>query len=98
MNIAVSNEKLDFVGAEVGDIRFTQTNDAFYLLSLSEPAETFVVDASLPILAGDKVTMIGAGNGTELAWTATGDSLTITVPSDLIAAGKYCWVFKITYS
>lgn len=89
---------IDFVGAEFGDVRFTQTDDAFYLLSLSEPTETFVIGASLPILSGDKITMIGAGNGTELAWTVTDHNLIITVPPALIAAGKYCWVFKITYA
>jgi alpha-L-fucosidase len=88
----------DFPGAEVGDVRFTQTKDAFYILSLTEPTETFVVNAALPIITGDKITMIGAGNGTELAWNSTDDSIMITVPSTLIAASQYCWVFKIAYA
>lgn len=89
---------IDFPGAEVGNFRFTQTTDAFYILSLTKPEETFVIDMPLPLLAGDKITMIGAGNGTELAWTSTDSSLTITVPPVLTAAGLYCWVFKVAYA
>jgi hypothetical protein len=87
-----------FIGAELDDIRFTQTKDAFYILSLSEPSETFVVNAKLPIMDGDSVTMIGAGNGTKLDWTFKDESLSISVPEALIAEGKYCWVFKIEYA
>jgi len=82
----------------VDDIRFTQTKDAFYILSLSKPSETFVVDAKLPIMDGDSITMIGAGNGTKLDWKFADESLSIAVPPALAAAGKYCWVFKIEYA
>jgi hypothetical protein len=59
-----------FITPEAGDLRFTQTDHAFYILSLSELAETFFIAAPLPILEGDVITMIGAGNDTELAWVA----------------------------
>ena len=52
----------------------------------------------MPILAGDIITMIGAGNGTALQWTTNGNGIEITVPPALANAGKYCWVFKIDYS
>jgi len=42
--------------------------------------------------------MIGAGNGTKVEWAPFGDGVSISVPSALANAGKYCWVFKITYS
>jgi alpha-L-fucosidase len=86
-----------FIAAQTGDIRFTQTEDAFYIFSLTEPAESLVIDVPLPILAGDSITMIGAGNGTELEWTPSGDGIETTVPTALAEAGKYCWVFKIGY-
>lgn len=56
------------------------------------------MDAKLPIMEGDSVTMIGAGNGTKLDWTFDDESLSISVPEELIEEGKYCWVFKIEYS
>lgn len=91
-------KSLSFVTAETGDLRFTQTEEAFYILSLTEPSETFVVNASLPILPGDTISMIGAGNGTSLAWTPSDEGIAVTVPSALISAGQHCWVFKIAYA
>jgi len=86
------------VTPEVGDVRFTQTEDAFYILSLSSPAEAFFIDAPLPILPGDTITMIGAGNDTKVAWRAVNEGVVITVSTAVADAGKYCWVFKIQYS
>lgn len=57
-----------------------------------------MVDIPLPIMAGDSISMIGAGNGTKLDWSASGDGIEITVPAALANAGKYCWVFKIDYA
>lgn len=87
-----------FVTPETGDIRFTQTVEAFYIFSLTKPAEMFVVDVPLPILIGDKVTMIGTGNNTELAWELSGEGIVIEVPVGIADAGKYCWVMKIGYT
>ncbi|TVY68953.1 Plasma alpha-L-fucosidase [Lachnellula suecica] len=95
---AIFNTTYWFVTPESDDVRFTQTEDAFYILSLSKPAETLIVDVALPIMAGDSISMIGAGNGTEVDWMVAGQGVSITVPSALADAGKYCWVFKITYS
>lgn len=79
-------------------MRFTQTDEAFYILSLSKPSEVLVVDEYLPILAGDTITMIGAGNGTKVEWEALDKSIAISVPTALADAGDYCWVFKIKYA
>lgn len=87
-----------FIAAQTDDIRFTQTDDAFYILSLAKPTKSLVVDVPLPILAGDSISMIGAGNSTELDWSAGGEGIEITIPAALADAGKYCWVFKIAYS
>ena len=42
--------------------------------------------------------MVGAGNNTQMSWVAEEDGISITVPSALSDASKYCWVFKIAYS
>jgi alpha-L-fucosidase len=87
-----------FVTPEAGDLRFTQTLEAFYVISLTEPASPLIIDVPLPILAGDTISMIGAANGTQLAWSFTSDgSVSIEVPSLLIESGKYAWAFKVAY-
>ncbi|KAL2069316.1 hypothetical protein VTL71DRAFT_15654 [Oculimacula yallundae] len=95
---AIFNTTYYFITPQIGDIRFTETDDAFYILSLTKPAEKFVIDAALPILPGDEISMIGAGNGTALEWSSSGEGITINVPSVISSAGKHCWVFKITYN
>ncbi|CAG8949483.1 hypothetical protein HYFRA_00007713 [Hymenoscyphus fraxineus] len=97
---AIFNTSYYFVGAEdpSGNLRFTQTTEAIYVISLVKPAETLLVDVPLPIMDGDVVTMIGAGNGTEVEWKSAGRGIEITVPMALIDAGSYAWVFKITYA
>lgn len=95
---AIYNTTYYFVGPESGSLRFTQTKDAFYILSLEKPGDTLVVDVRLPILEGDVITMIGGSNETEVAWKSVGEGTEITVPSALADAGEYCWVFKIAYS
>lgn len=88
-----------FITPEIGDIRFTQTKDAFYILSLSPLTSNFLVSLPLPILKGDTVSMIGAGNGSVLEWDflSSGSGINVTVPEHLITVGKYCWVLKISY-
>ena len=90
--------RASFIAAQAEEIRFTQTEDAFYILSLTKPTESLVVNVPLPILPGDSITIIGAGNGTELEWSPRGDGIEIAVPATLSNAGKYCWVFKINYA
>ncbi|TVY19356.1 Plasma alpha-L-fucosidase [Lachnellula arida] len=95
---AIFNTTYWFITPETGDVRFTQTQDAFYIIALTKPTETFIVDVPVPILSGDTISMIGAGNGTLLDWSITSDkSLSITVPSALADAGKYAWAMKVDY-
>jgi len=87
-----------FITPETGDLRFTQTRDAFYILSLTEPVSPIIVDVPIPILSGDKISMIGAGNSTELDWSFTdGGDVSIIVPDSIIEAGKYAWAMKVIY-
>ena len=51
----------------------------------------------LPIIAGDKITMIGGGNGHKLEWRPSNDGIEITVPAALATTRRYYWVFKIVY-
>ncbi|WIV54540.1 alpha-L-fucosidase [Amycolatopsis nalaikhensis] len=83
--------------AQLGDLRFTvKPNEAFYVHSLAAPGSRLVVDAPVPIRAGDRVTMLGY-RGT-LHWTVENGSLVIDVPAAARQAGRYTWVFKIAWS
>ncbi|KAF2013578.1 glycoside hydrolase family 29 protein [Aaosphaeria arxii CBS 175.79] len=100
---AIYNTTYWFKQAEVVDegvnIRFTQTDDAFYILSLIEPiGGKLVVDAPIPILKGDRVGLVSAGEeGQDLAWSNDDGVLIIEVHGDMAAKVDKCWVFKIEY-
>jgi hypothetical protein len=67
---AIFNTTYWFVMSEYQDsetninVRFTQTDDAFYILMLERPSsEEVYIDAPIPVLEGDAVTALnGAGN------------------------------------
>lgn len=83
------------------EVRFTQTDDAFYILFLEEPTVvngTVVVDAPVPILKGDTVSLVGVAGVGNLDWTSQGGVLSIGVTSEALAQDQYCWVFKIEYA
>ncbi|TDV54858.1 alpha-L-fucosidase [Actinophytocola oryzae] len=82
--------------AAQGPLRFTvKQNDAFYITSLEEPGDQVVVDAPVPIRAGDRVTMLGYDHA--LRWTWQDGSLVIDVPAAARAAGNRAWTFKVSY-
>jgi alpha-L-fucosidase len=82
--------------AAQGPLRFTvKQNDAFYITSLTEPGDQVVVDAPVPIRAGDRVTMLGYDKGLE--WTWQNGRLVIDVPAAARAAGTWAWTFKVSY-
>lgn len=102
---AIFNTTHWFVMTEVAEqnIRFTQTNEAFYILFLDKPENgTVFVNAPLPILRGDMVTALTMGNGTDAAllWekSESGSGLTIHVPMEVLELDEYCWVFKVAYA
>ena len=107
---AVFNTTYWFVQTQIAspqEVRFTQTADAFYVLFLEEPAvgaDGYVwVNATLPVLEGDVVSMVSANataaaGGEGLAWKTSEEGyLAISVPDEALAAEEYCWVFKIAY-
>lgn len=98
-----------FVQTQIADgsqeVRFTQTDEAFYVLFLEAPIvgeDGYVwVNATVPVLDGDKVSLLGVNaTGVEdLAWKTSDEGyLGISVGSDALALEQYCWVFRITYA
>jgi len=82
-----------------GDFRFTITDDAFYIHSLSTPASSTTLPVKVPFMQGDKVTVVGGSQDGAEVPASTNDQglLTLTI-SDAVASGdQYTWTFKIEY-
>lgn len=105
---AIFNTTYWFIQSEIPggpDVRFTQTDDAFYILFLEEPVidvdGTVVIEAPIPALDGDKISFLGDPSNTPLLWTLSTAGATpklkIKVSEDLLDGEIYCWVFKLTY-
>lgn len=86
-------------GGEVG-VRFTQTNEAFYLLFLGDPGKKVFVDAAVPLLRGDRVVVVG-GDGereVEVEWEGSvTEGFTFRVPEGAWDGEEFCWVLKVVY-
>ncbi|MEV7991761.1 alpha-L-fucosidase [Streptomyces sp. NPDC086077] len=83
--------------AELGeDLRFTvRQNHAFYIHSLTAPGSKLIVEAPVPIRAGDKVTMLG--HHRPLTWRVSNGALVIDVPAAARKSGEHVWVFKVEW-
>ncbi|KAL1615240.1 hypothetical protein SLS54_009171 [Diplodia seriata] len=95
---AVFNTTYWFVMPEVGGVRFTQNEEAFFVLFLDElvPGEAVVVEAPLPVLPGDSVTVLG--EGLEVEWELVDGGVSFVWPAEMEGRGQYCWVVKIEYA
>ena len=99
---AIFNTTYWFWKAEVKgnatNVRFTQTGDAFYILSLQKPAdEKLVVEAPILILKGDTMSLVGSEDGKNLAWEVAQEVLTIGIDEGVVGNMEHYWVFKIEY-
>ncbi|EOO00144.1 putative tissue alpha-l-fucosidase protein [Phaeoacremonium minimum UCRPA7] len=105
---AIFNTTYWFIQSEIPggpDVRFTQTDDAFYILFLEEPVISsdgiVVIEAPIPALDGDKISFLGDPSNTALSWTlsttGTTPKLHIKVSEDLFNDEIYSWIFKLTY-
>ncbi|KAI2634443.1 glycoside hydrolase family 29 protein [Xylaria nigripes] len=104
---AIFNTTYWFVQTEVttgnNNVRFTQTNDAFYLFFLEKPVvehRAIKVPAPLPIMKGDKVSLLAVDGGENLAWDVSREGVFSIHIRDatLLDKESYCWVFKIKYA
>lgn len=88
-----------------GDIRFTQSDDAFYIFTFEEPeaGEKLIVEidgtAKIPAVKGDKVVALGMKGETEVKWGMNKDGkMWIDVTDEVVDGDKFIWVFKIEYA
>jgi alpha-L-fucosidase len=97
---AIFNTTYWFVTPEErSQIRFTQTLDAFYIMTLSQPNDTIVLNSPVPWVAGDQVTVEGGNaSGTVVpSQMLSNGSVLLNTSSQVQQAGQYAWVFKISY-
>lgn len=95
---ALFNTTYWFITPEENDIRFTQTDDAFYIINLGKPAAgRFQVKAPVPVLHGDKMYALTMEGKRLLNWGIENGQLWFDVTQDVINADKFAWVFKIQY-
>ncbi|OKL56297.1 hypothetical protein UA08_08549 [Talaromyces atroroseus] len=100
---AIFNTTYWFVMTEIADqgVRFTQTNDAFYILFLEKPAPSsdIHINAPLPLLRGDVVTVVADENQPPsfISWESSDSGFTFHVPESAWENETYCWVLKIAY-
>ena len=98
---AIYNTTYWFIAPAEGDaVRFTQTPHAFYILTLAPPNATLTLDAPVPYVSGDQVTVVGGDvAGTVVPSRLLGNgSLQLTISEEVRAADVYSWVFKIPYA
>ncbi|KAI1258762.1 glycoside hydrolase family 29 protein [Xylariaceae sp. FL1019] len=106
---AIFNTTYWFVQSELiddaTDVRFTQTDEAFYILFLEKPTAVggqISLPVALPIVLGDEVSLLAIEGGESLEWSESTDEegrkvLKIQVDDGLLDQEEYCWVFKIKY-
>lgn len=96
---AIFNTTYWYITPEEDNLRFTQTNDAFYILSLEEPAAgRLEIEAEVPIGKRDAVKAIGMDGAVDVEWDIDDDGkFWIDVTEDIVAGDQFCWVFKIEY-
>lgn len=97
---AIYNTTYWFVTPQEGDeIRFTQTLDAFYILTLSKPNDTLVLNSPIPWIEGDQVTVVGGNqSGTVVPSSKLANgSVSLNISDEVKNADQYAWVFKISF-
>jgi alpha-L-fucosidase len=110
---AIFNTTYWFRGAEttgkIGevdvDVRFTQTEGAFYILVLPVGDDVvglgdgtrLVLEAPLPLLEGDRIVKIGGEEEVGVAWDFDGQTSSVDVDIKSAEDLRSCWVLKVEY-
>lgn len=97
---AIFNTTYWFVTPEEGQaVRFTQSQDAFYITTLYPPNGTLVLDSPVPWVEGDDVRIVGGNKSGEVVPSRLlgNGSLELTVGEEIRDADRYAWVFKIDF-
>lgn len=96
---AIFNTTYWFITPEEGDVRFTVSQDAFYIHTITKPNSTLTLSSPIPWVEGDQVTVVGgAMHGAVVpSHKSRNGSVVLSVSKEVAAADQYAWVFKIPY-
>ena len=97
---AIFNTTYWFVTPEESEVvRFTQTTEAFYIITLTAPNDTLILHSPVPYVTGDRVTIVG-GDMSDTAVPAKlldDGNLQLEISDEIKKADQYAWVFKIPF-
>ncbi|KAG8897839.1 hypothetical protein FRB99_007882 [Tulasnella sp. 403] len=96
----VYGTKYFFPGAEHHDLRFTQTDSTFCIISFEKPQDGQLrVGRDVPVMNGDKISLLGGGKaGEDLKWHLEGGKLVVDVPDEAVELVELAWAFKVEYA
>ncbi|KAJ5490744.1 hypothetical protein N7539_002311 [Penicillium diatomitis] len=97
---AIFNTTYWFVTPQEGDnIRFTISEDAFYIHALAKPNSTLTLNSPVPWMQNDRVTVVGGKKHGEIVPSHKTDngSVVFSVSEEVACADQFAWVFKILY-
>ncbi|KAJ6121190.1 hypothetical protein N7523_005470 [Penicillium sp. IBT 18751x] len=97
---AIFNTTYWFVTPEEGnEVRFTTSQEAFYIHTLTKPNGTLTLLSPVPYVHGDQITVVGGKmHGTVVPSRKDSDgSVTLSISKEIAAADRFAWVFKISY-
>jgi alpha-L-fucosidase len=96
---AIFNTTYWFITPEEGDVRFTVSQDAFYIHTITKPNSTLIISSPIPWTEGDQITVVGGKlHGAVIpSQRLRNGSLVLSVSKEVAAADQYAWTFKIPY-
>jgi alpha-L-fucosidase len=78
-------------------LRFTRTNEHFYIIALSRPSHSWTIPALLPILEGDRITRLtSSGEAVAVPWIRDGPAK-LTLQVGETQEHDLAWVFRVEY-
>jgi alpha-L-fucosidase len=86
--------------AEVKKLRFTQTLEEFYIISLVEPkGGSLAIDSTVPWIVEDQVRVVGgkASGVVVPSNKVENGSLVLSLTDEVVGADEFAWVFKIDF-
>lgn len=96
---AIFNTTYWYISPQEGEVRFTQTPEAFYMTALSKPNGTLTLSEPVPYVNGDVVTIVGGEMDGKAVPSRLldGGELELRISDMVRDADHYAWVFKIDY-
>ena len=94
----IYNTTFWYVTPQEGELRFSQTQEAFYISVLSQPNDTLTVTSPVPYMDGDQVTIVGGNmSGTVIPSSLQDGELVLNTSKEIQSSDQWAWMFKIPF-